>query len=326
MKCLEFLYFYLMDETSPSNSTSDEQQPQTRPHTPVNSDRPSSPDAAEPEAVQLSISDEVLARSMSKSNNTFSSFSSWSPTPTLAETPPQSPTKHNSSRMLKVSSSAPPSSLSSSRSLQHGQQPRNQLQQAAQNYEEPNHDRGPLAMLRSDVDFVPLSPKKAQISKLGLGNRRLPGGGSGPGTPPPLRFPMKQQMSLGGLDSAGDASPIAPHHRNLQQRRPSPLSRESSEVTLLSSDGDDRLVGEDVLRQQEIQSPRKATTGADGVRRANTQISSIDPDRSIHHGRKCTGQKTRTTEEKKEMLGQLLGNVDALVEGVKKAGIWGLAG
>ncbi|KAF8897871.1 cell division control protein 14, SIN component-domain-containing protein [Infundibulicybe gibba] len=34
--------------------------------------------------------------------------------------------------------------------------------------------------------------------------------------------------------------------------------------------------------------------------------------------------KTRTIEEKKEMLGTLLGNVDALVEGVRKAGVWGL--
>ena len=33
----------------------------------------------------------------------------------------------------------------------------------------------------------------------------------------------------------------------------------------------------------------------------------------------------KTTEEKKEMLGTMLGNVDALVEGVRKAGIWGLA-
>jgi hypothetical protein len=32
----------------------------------------------------------------------------------------------------------------------------------------------------------------------------------------------------------------------------------------------------------------------------------------------------RTTEEKKEILGSMLGNVDALVEGVRKAGIWGL--
>ena len=33
----------------------------------------------------------------------------------------------------------------------------------------------------------------------------------------------------------------------------------------------------------------------------------------------------RSTEEKKELLGRLLGNVDALVEGVKNAGIWDLA-
>lgn len=32
----------------------------------------------------------------------------------------------------------------------------------------------------------------------------------------------------------------------------------------------------------------------------------------------------KTTEEKKELLGTMLGNVDALVEGVRKAGIWGL--
>lgn len=36
------------------------------------------------------------------------------------------------------------------------------------------------------------------------------------------------------------------------------------------------------------------------------------------------GERVLTTEEKKEILGTLLGNVDALVEGVRKAGIWGL--
>ena len=32
----------------------------------------------------------------------------------------------------------------------------------------------------------------------------------------------------------------------------------------------------------------------------------------------------KTTQQKKEFLGFMLGNVDALVEGVKRAGIWGL--
>jgi len=36
-------------------------------------------------------------------------------------------------------------------------------------------------------------------------------------------------------------------------------------------------------------------------------------------------QRIRTTDEKKELLGTMLGNVDALVEGVRKAGIWGLS-
>lgn len=35
-------------------------------------------------------------------------------------------------------------------------------------------------------------------------------------------------------------------------------------------------------------------------------------------------EKRKTTEEKKQLLGMMLGNVDALVEGVRKAGIWGL--
>jgi hypothetical protein len=35
-------------------------------------------------------------------------------------------------------------------------------------------------------------------------------------------------------------------------------------------------------------------------------------------------ENLKTTEEKKELLGTMLGNVDALVEGVRKAGIWGL--
>lgn len=35
--------------------------------------------------------------------------------------------------------------------------------------------------------------------------------------------------------------------------------------------------------------------------------------------------KARTMEEKKAILGSMMGNVDTLVEGVKKAGIWGLS-
>jgi hypothetical protein len=36
-------------------------------------------------------------------------------------------------------------------------------------------------------------------------------------------------------------------------------------------------------------------------------------------------EKIKSTEEKKVLLGTMLGNVDALVESVRKAGIWGLS-
>jgi len=120
-------------------------------------------------------------------------------------------------------------------------------------------------MLRQDVDFVPLSPKKAQFAGLGVGKR----GGS---PMPHLRLATRQAL----------------------QRKASPLSRDSSEDTLFSSDD--------------------CAYGAGDESAANVTVSPKDED--ISHA--------RTTEEKKRILGQLLGNVDALVEGVKSAGLWGL--
>lgn len=44
---------------------------------------------------------------------------------------------------------------------------------------------------------------------------------------------------------------------------------------------------------------------------------------ALSHG--ASSEKVKSTEEKKEFLGTMLGNVDALVESVRKAGIWGLS-
>lgn len=43
------------------------------------------------------------------------------------------------------------------------------------------------------------------------------------------------------------------------------------------------------------------------------------------NGKKKTRDVRKTTEQKKELLGTMLGNVDALVDGVRGAGVWGLA-
>ena len=219
MKCLEFLYFYLMDENSPASG-------------------PSKPVPVQLSSLSRSTTHEMLhdratvmsstnspapsLRSSTGASSAFSSFGSWSPTSTLSGTPPQSPTKSNEKQL--------------------------------------GRDRSSLAMLRRDVDFVPLSPKKAQISKLGVDFRNAPG----------------MVNDLKGRPRTG------------LQRKPSPLSRNLSEDTLFLSD------------------------------EMNTDNSDdhVGDVKSIYH--------TRTTEEKKGILGQLLGNVDALVDGVKKAGIWGL--
>ncbi|KAH8113321.1 cell division control protein 14, SIN component-domain-containing protein [Phellopilus nigrolimitatus] len=272
IKCLEFLYFYLMDESSPACPSSSKQAAK-KPSSPTKqrvaqpsltqeqsfsqlssptkrcTTRPSSPSKPlsgsllrESSKTSSAFSSGSSTSDSSGSDSSVSSFSSWSPTPTLSGTPPRSPTKPSISKLPEM------------------------------------QNQGPLAMLRKDVDFVPLSPKKAQISQLGLGNRRA--GAKGPASP--LKLPNASSSSSG-----------------LGQRRPSPLSRMASEDTLIS-DADANLsalgkCGASAFEEDE-----------------HDDAFTVD---DVH---------TRTTEEKKEILGQLLGNVDALVEGVKKAGIWGL--
>ncbi|EJD00952.1 uncharacterized protein FOMMEDRAFT_158069 [Fomitiporia mediterranea MF3/22] len=217
IKCLEFLYFYLMDE---SGST-------------LNSSLEGSSTSERLAKVAYFDHSRIPTDSSSGSGSSKSSsgsaFSSWSPTPTLAGTPPISPKK-----------------------------PSRELPQ-------PN---GRLDMLRKEVDFVPQSPKRAKVAQLNGGMRR-------PGTP-------------------RQASPV----KNLNADRrtkhqPSPVGRLASEETLLSeSDVESTVCGD-----------RRSLSVDEGT---------------------ATDSRIRTIEEKKAILGQLLGNVDALVEGVKKAGIWGL--
>jgi hypothetical protein len=95
-------------------------------------------------------------------------------------------------------------------------------------------------MLRKEVDFVPMSPKKAQIAGLGVQSYRTSSSAN------------NKSFELGM-----ESSP-----RSEKENNPYPRS-------------------------------------------------SLD-------------DNIKTTEEKKRLLGSMLGNVDALVEGVKKAGIWGL--
>lgn len=223
-----------MDEASPGYKTVQEEVPSTRFSTPKKVLIGSS---LYPDSRVSSSSSGTPSSSSSQSSGSRSStasFTSMSSTPTLAETPPLTPKGSG----LK------------------GGPIRNKLE-----------------MLRKEVDFVPISPKRAKVAQLGVGHRR-------PGATPltPLKFP----------------SSIAKGRR----RHPSPLGRLPSEEAMYSETDTDISLGCDT---------RSSIEGEDEF-----------------FGASSRHVRTRTTEEKKEILGQLLGNVDALVEGVKNAGIWGL--
>jgi len=109
-------------------------------------------------------------------------------------------------------------------------------------------------MLQKEVDFMPVTPKKSHVSRLGIG---------------PLR------------PSSAPNSPF----KNFRV-----IPDEANTEIGCRSDGNSFASEQD----HAISKPQ---------------------DRDI----------VKTTEQKKEFLGFMLGNVDALVDGVKRAGVWGLA-
>ncbi|TFK43854.1 cell division control protein 14, SIN component-domain-containing protein [Crucibulum laeve] len=243
MKCLEFLYFYLLDET-PSSSielprkNSQSTPPPTVPATPI---KPSKP-----------YLNGTPLRPSSK-NFPFSSSASSSGSSSSSRSASGSSTKSYSSTSSNASSSTTASSVSSS---PEKASPMPRYPPKTPPSSPPLAHRVPLQlhprsmMMLKEVDYVPLSPKKAQVSQLGVGGISR-------------RAPSKGLSRLGSCESVEDQDKNQMSYSEVEKQEEPP----------------------------EI--PQ-------------------------------TNEKRRTTEEKKQLLGTMLGNVDALVEGVRKAGIWGL--
>ena len=53
--------------------------------------------------------------------------------------------------------------------------------------------------------------------------------------------------------------------------------------------------------------------------------AAVGSEQNVSFSKLGSDDAVKTTEQKKEFLGSMLGNVDALVENVKRAGVWGLA-
>lgn len=149
-------------------------------------------------------------------------------------------------------------------------------------------------MLRKEVDYVPLSPKKPQ--------GQVSSGGSG------MRYThTPKSKSVGGL--IGSQGMVGSRSGDVLSSRSGDIvgSRSLSKLgSLVGSEG----------------GMEKGKW--DGVTRAKSRSGSGSEAASAPVPPRKDKDERRTTEEKKELLGTMLGNVDALVEGVRKAGIWGL--
>lgn len=247
MKCLEFLYFYLLDETVSTEPVATQRCPSTSSTISNTLSYPGTPSLQQPFArlskpSLTSTPRRPLARhgsgsselssssssSRSTSGSSIHSFSSLSSISTPASSIPSSPEKPIRLSQLQSSSKAPFNIPSSTLK-----------------FPAPQHQRNTMMMLKKEVDYEPLSPKKT-----GFGERV----------------------------STPSSRPRAQTHG--QFHTPSRSSTHSSKLSISLGESGPRG-GRDV-------------------------------------------EKRKTTEEKKQLLGTMLGNVDALVEGVRKAGIWGL--
>src|SRR6266852_1792637 len=145
MKCLEFLYFYLMDETSPRPDLSIGNVGQI--HLPPVSLSPPSPTKLRyfpqnSRNVSSSSDDSLTSSGSSRSSSTSgSSATSLSSSFTPAHT-----------RFPSVIPKTPPSPTKPS----------------TQSYAKPRT----LLMLQKEVDFMPVTPKKSHVSRLGIGSLR----------------------------------------------------------------------------------------------------------------------------------------------------------
>ncbi|KAJ4472911.1 cell division control protein 14, SIN component-domain-containing protein [Lentinula edodes] len=171
-----------------------------------------------------------------------------------------------------------------------------------------------LMMLAKDVDFVPQSPQKMQTF------RRDNDLGSAAPSP-------SVGVSVGTVTGMGGRR-TRTHSRT---RSAFALGATSTRISSRASSRERghsraRSVGraEPELSQEPIQQVEMRDTDAATRATAGISLSQRNTTAEVSKEGLRMDIRARTTEEKKELLGTMLGNVDALVEGVRKAGIWGL--
>ncbi|KAF7335250.1 Carbamoyl-phosphate synthase [Mycena sanguinolenta] len=292
MKCLEFLYFYLLDETTSS-------LPVETP-TPMPTPAPTAPST--PMQAQLSkkpFPNATPSRPMSRyGSSTFSLTSSSFVSSAFTST------------SIPYSSSS--SSSSSGSGSESGMKSRSTSGSSTSSFSSTSSNAGSTPRSRS--------PKKPSV---GMGKQTPTATPTGkhtqtPTTPAPKLRLQPQPRALMMLRKDLDFVPLSPKRAVVAGEDGAPLGKPRGvgvgvvrTRSRLVSDEDS--AGEEAKMEMELME-----TKIDSETETETEVEEETGER----GREA--RETRTTEEKKKLLGTMLGNVEALVEGVRKAGIWGL--
>ncbi|KAI5833791.1 hypothetical protein K523DRAFT_348630 [Schizophyllum commune Tattone D] len=214
------------------------------------------------------------------------------------------------------------------------------------------------ALLRGGVDYVPVSPRKAdridrsalgreipqtdrkRSSVVGMPRRHVRGAAS-----------VSSVREIVGRDASGGSSRLgmstASRESSFMARDTSMLGRDTSmlsrDTSMMSRDASGMSQESSLAASRLWGTPRSNSGPATPAGRSESSstarqessstarpVSSV-PSTPVPTATASLGAstqsavKTRTTDEKREILSTMLGNVDALVDGVRKAGIWGLS-
>jgi hypothetical protein len=227
----------------------------------------------------------------------------------------------------------------------------------------PNPKVAELRMLRRDIDFVPVTPvKKTQVADLGLGSPFKSRGPASSKTPTKKRkhdiesaiTPSSNSSSVEDITTAieprtprrehlrgrsdvtlvnshdvGRSSPNIP--RNSQDnipRTPTKMSRRSPVTPIHTKNpSESKLKTPGRLHTRGTSMTEATLVGNPMMNPKKVGLLSLDIGALQPKGDgtlNTDGSGLRSTVEKTALLSNYLGNVGALVEGMKKAGAWGL--
>ncbi|KAK7470232.1 hypothetical protein VKT23_001666 [Stygiomarasmius scandens] len=366
MKCLEFLYFYLMDETTPTPQATptsvEPTPPPTAPATPHHHSSQSQPQLQTGKKKKPFInSTPNLPMSMSRYGSSTYAFSSGSSGVTTSGSNPGS---RSSSRPGSRSGSegttifnpaefiATSSTASGSRSVSSGSA--NSFSSSSTSTSSGSGTAGGGGTSTAPSSAASSPKKSAFISLPTIPSARDTSSNpvtTPPSSPPALkqafvfepRTPSQKHKQKGGkpfahphlqqTQTGGGQGQVQQRALNMLRRDvdfvPQSPQRGSYSSTGSQQGGEGgrrRLQGQGHARMRSGLGSISISSTLDGNDQEQegektpkwTSKSTLEPDCDYGNG------KMKTTEQKKQFLGTMLGNVDALVESVSKAGIWGL--